>query len=195
MLGPGRRRMGYVPSCSDPERRYFRSQQDYYAQHGIDLAVYLEPDVDQPAGALDSLLACDAIHLSGGDTAYFLTWLRRRGLLEPLRRYALEGGVLVGVSAGAILMTPDIGTSGLCGDSWEPGMDLRALGLVDFAFLPHLTSAGGKLEAGQAYSRRSGLSVYACQDGDGLAVRGDEVLCVGNVVVIRDGQVVREAAP
>ena len=48
-------------------------------------------------------MGCDAIHLTGGNTFQFSYWLRERGLDAELKRYAKAGGVLIGVSAGAIL--------------------------------------------------------------------------------------------
>lgn len=102
------------------------------------MEVYFELDVDFSKDTLPALLSCDAVHLSGGNTFYFLRWLRRRAMLPVLRDYVARGGVLIGVSAGAILMTPDVSTSALCGDTFvEEFSDPAALGLVDFQFLPH----------------------------------------------------------
>jgi dipeptidase E len=105
----------------------------------VDLSPYFELGDGYNPDELDTLLTCDAIHLSGGNTYYFLHWLRVRNLLIRLREYVARGGVLIGVSAGAILMTPNIGSASLCGDMPLEGMtDYAALGLVDFAFVPHL---------------------------------------------------------
>jgi dipeptidase E len=59
--------------------------------------------------------------------------------VDVLRQYVARGGVLIRVSAGAILMTPDIRTTLLCGDTLPAEeIEPRGLGLVDFAFVPHL---------------------------------------------------------
>jgi dipeptidase E len=154
---------------------------------GMVLRVYFELDKEYQPGLLDSLLSCDAIHLSGGDTYYFLHWLRQRQLLEPLHRYVNQGGVLVGVSAGSILMSPDISVVHLYRD--EPvtsSTDLSSLSLVDFAFVPHFGSRRTPtiMSSLQEYSRDHQIVVYACEDSGGIVVVDDDVTCVGDVLKI-----------
>ena len=134
---------------------------------------------------LPALLACDAIHLSGGDTFYFLHWLRRRGMLSVLQRYVADGGLLIGVSAGAILMTANIGISTNYGDTPLAGdPDWTGLGLVDFAFVPHLDSHPDGIKTMQEYADRHQVTVYGCRDGDGLIVQEQQVRCIGDVLVV-----------
>jgi dipeptidase E len=184
-LGKDHPIIGYIPSSSDPERNYFRAQAAYYASHGAELAVYFELDVTYTPERLADLLACDAIHLSGGDTFYFLHWLRQRNMLSVLQRYVAEGGLLIGVSAGAILMTANIAIAGLYGDTpLEGDRDWSALGLVDFAFVPHIDSFPAGIMTMQAYARQHHVSVYGCRDGDGVIVQDDQIRCIGDVIVV-----------
>jgi dipeptidase E len=152
------------------------------------LPVYFELDEAYDPNRLDTLLACDAIHLTGGNTYYFLHWLRKRDMLVPLRQYVARGGVLIGVSAGAILMTPDVTTAALCGDEpLEGETDPAALHLVDFAFVPHFGEIPSDLAALQAYSQDHQAVVYACRDGEGIVVEDDQVKCIGDVTVVVNG--------
>lgn len=130
--------MGYIPSSGDPERTYFQERQAYYARYDITMPIYFELDVIYQPDLLDRRFACDAIHLTGGNTYYSLHWLRKRKLIKRLREYVAWGGVLVGVSAGAILMTEDISTAALCGDEPIEEQNPSGLELVDFAFVPHI---------------------------------------------------------
>jgi dipeptidase E len=185
ILGKSNPIIGYIPSAADPQRKYFSQRQEYYSRQGMDLKVYFELDKEFHPNLLESLLSCDAIHLSGGNTYYFLHWLRKRKMLLPLRRYVKKGGVLIGVSAGSILMTPDISTSALCGDEPIEGEnDTVALNLVDFAFVPHFGSIPSDLVALREYSRVHRTAVYACRDSDGIVVIDDDVKCVGDVIKI-----------
>ncbi|HWD37827.1 MAG TPA: Type 1 glutamine amidotransferase-like domain-containing protein [Fimbriimonas sp.] len=169
LIGNDRPRIGYVASSPDPERLWFEEKRSYYARFGAHLAPYV--DESSPSLAIEDLLACDAIHLSGGNTFHFLSWIRKRGLSELLPRYVHSGGVLVGTSAGAILMTPDIATAEHCGDQNLDGLtDFSALNLVDFDFLPHF--------AGADFTPRR--KTYACPDGAGIIV-GSELELFGNV--------------
>jgi dipeptidase E len=190
LLGKSNPTIGYIPSSSDSPRKsiYFEECRSYYNRLGMDLLLYFGLDTDYNPGKLEELLTCDAIHLSGGNTYYFLHWLRNRNMLIPLRRYVEKGGVLIGVSAGAILMTPDISTSTLCGDEpLEGETDFSALNLVDFAFVPHFGETASDLGAIQAYSQAHRIAVYVCRDGEGIIVEEDHVKCIGDVTIIRNG--------
>jgi dipeptidase E len=179
LIGKAKPVIGYVPSAHDPEKFYFNKKRDYYADLGASLEPYFELDNAFNEKDLPKLLSCDAIHLSGGNTFYFLHWLRKRKMLEVLKNYVAKGGILIGVSAGAILMTPDISTSTLCGDE-EPNepMDTSALALVDFLFLPHYEPEMSKGAA--TLQRKLKLPIYACPDGSGMIVNGQNIELFGN---------------
>lgn len=176
-------RIGYISSSSDPKRQYFTVKQKYYQQYGFELDPYVELDVAYDSSLLDSLFACDAIHLSGGNTYYFLYWLKQRSLMERLQHYALHEGVLIGISAGAIIMTPEVNSAQLCGDTlYAPLTNHQGLGLVDFAFVPHVQDTLEDYARMQAYANHQQKVLYACHDGDGIIVAGETITLVGNVI-------------
>jgi dipeptidase E len=76
----------------------------------------------------------DALLVGGGDPLYLCYWMRQSGLADLLP--SLREAVYVGVSAGSMVMAPNIGEDFV---RWKPptGGD-RTLGLVDFAMFPHL---------------------------------------------------------
>jgi dipeptidase E len=188
LLGKDNPRIGFIPSASDTERKYFNDRKAFYSQLGMDLDVYFELDKEWKPGRLKSLLDCDAIHLSGGNTYYFLYWLRRRNMIDTLIKYVEKGGVLIGVSAGSILMTPDISTSALCGDEVMEGMtDFSGLGLVNFLFVPHFRDIPVTLEGLKRYSRDKQRVVYAARDSGGIVVTGNELKCIGDIIKIDEG--------
>lgn len=187
ILGKSNPIIGYIPSNADPQRKYYKERQAYYSRLGMDLKVYFELDKEYHPNLLESLLSCDAIHLSGGNTYYFLHWLRKRKMLLPLRQYVKQGGVLIGVSAGSMLMSPDISICPLyVNEPMEVETDFSSLNLVDFAFAPHYRSKrmSASIPALQKYSRDHQIVVYACQDSGGIVVTDDNVKCVGDVVKI-----------
>ena len=102
--------------------------------------------VDDPAARCDAsarLHRSDIVYLAGGNTYYFLDHLRRSGLLDELALFARRGGVVAGLSAGALILTPHIGLAGYPAfDRDENTVGLgrsgcRGLGLVGFEFFPH----------------------------------------------------------
>lgn len=182
--------LGYIPSFGDPHRKFYLDRREYYAGYGVALAPCFEIDHAYQPERLDELLACDGIHLSGGNTYYFRYWLKQRGLDQVLKDFNADGGVLVGVSAGAILMTPGIDTARLCGDLPDSGLpsrftnDLGGLALVDFAFLPHYTPQKFSDEFLQDYARQTGMRLYVCPDNGGIVVEGDRIELLGPVLCI-----------
>jgi dipeptidase E len=76
----------------------------------------------------------DALLAGGGDVLYLCYWMRQSGLADLLP--SLREAVYVGVSAGSMVMAPNVGEDFV---GWKPptGGD-RALGMVDFALFPHL---------------------------------------------------------
>lgn len=190
LLGKEKPRIGYIPSVSDPTEMYYQAQKAYYRHYDIDLEPCFGLDNRYTLDDLGALLTADAIHLSGGNTFYFLHWLRVRNMLDTIKQYVERGGVLIGVSAGAILMTPDIRTTLLCGDVLPPQeIAPQGLGLVDFAFVPHWGSYAA-MEEIKSYSRKnSNQVIYACSDNGGIIVENEHVQLVGDVSAIKNGSV------
>jgi dipeptidase E len=75
----------------------------------------------------------DVLLVNGGDPLYLCYWMRQSGLADLLPSLR---AVYVGLSAGSLVMTPNIGQDFV---HWQPpiGGD-ETLGLVDFAIFPHL---------------------------------------------------------
>lgn len=186
LVGRRRPRVAYIPSAAHPEQLYYNLKRDYYARLGMDLSLYVEPDRELSSRSQRDLMACDAVHLSGGNTFLFLEWLRRQGLMSVLHAYASEGGVLVGDSAGAILMTPDVRSAALSGDLAPPGpLDLTALALVGFHFWPHY--GDHSQDAADAELLAQLPLVYACPDGAGVVVEDERIDTFGGVATLRHG--------
>lgn len=183
-------RIGYIPSGPEPDRRFFQGRAAYYERHGLQLSVFYDLDAPHSKDEENSLFCCDAIHLSGGHTGGFLSRLKRSGLIPRLKAWAADGGLLIGTSAGAILLTPTIATDALLiGRTPEDLMDETALGLVPFEFFPHLNSSSRYLPELVRYSTYTTRPIIACNDGDGLMVTDGIIGCIGQPVWIQAGQV------
>jgi dipeptidase E len=76
----------------------------------------------------------DVLLVNGGDALYLCHWMRRSGLADVLP--SLHETAWVGLSAGSMVMTPNIGEDFVI---WKPptGGD-RTLGIVGFSIFPHL---------------------------------------------------------
>ena len=89
----------------------------------------------------------DVLLVNGGDPLYLCYWMRQSGLADLLP--SLREAVYVGLSAGSMVMTPNIGEDFV---RWTPptGGD-ETLGMVDFSMFPHLDHEDA---AGQFHGRR-----------------------------------------
>jgi dipeptidase E len=118
---------------------------------------------------LPILQGIDALLVEGGDALYLNYWMQQSGvakLLPSLR------AVYVGLSAGSMVMTPNIGDYFV---QWTPptGGD-QTLGLVDFAIFPHLDHEDMRPHNSMADAERwvAGMQVpgYAIDDQTALKV-------------------------
>ncbi|MEL7515529.1 MAG: Type 1 glutamine amidotransferase-like domain-containing protein [Pseudomonadota bacterium] len=189
------RAVGYITSGPEPDRRFFREKEAYYDRLGLSLTVFFDTQRRPQEAELNLLFDCDAIHLPGGDTRAFLKQLRDCDLLAHLADWAKRGGLLIGASAGAIMMTPTVALDAVFTDEDPLAVNSgRSLGLVPFEFFPHLNKSSYYLPKLLSYSERSQNRIAACRDGDGLVINDGQVCCVGDIVWIENGAVVEALA-
>jgi dipeptidase E len=123
----------------------------------------------------------DALLVNGGDVLYLCYWMRQSGLADLLP--SLTETVWVGLSAGSMVMTPQVGDDFI---QWKPPIgDHGTLGLVDFSICPHLAAEGmpgnSMAEAEQWAAGISGPA-YAIDDETAFKVVD------GTVDVVSEGQ-------
>ena len=85
--------IGYVASGPKPDRRFYRQRRDYYANLDLDLSVFFDTSGPLDEACLASLLDCDAIHLSDGNTRAFLQLLKASSLLGALVEWTRKDGL------------------------------------------------------------------------------------------------------
>lgn len=111
----------------------------------------------------------DVLLVAGGDALYLAHWMQQSGLADLLP--SLDRTVWVGLSAGSMVMTPQIGREFV---GWQPptGED-RALGVVDFSICPHLASdgtPGNSLAAAEKWAAGIEHPAYAIDDQTAIRV-------------------------
>jgi len=196
--------MTYMPYTIAGALPFYRRFERRYRAFGATRFACVAADDPRLAGnraawsaAARKIAGSDIVYLAGGNTYHFLAHLRRSGLLLELGRFAARGGVVAGLSAGALILTPHIALAGyppFDRDSNDVGLrpaQCKGLGLVGFEFFPHYRRSTRYRESLRAYSRRSRGPVYACPDGSGIVVEGDRFTAHGEVWQFRSGQVSR----
>jgi dipeptidase E len=183
--------IAFVPADAESAEADFSAFKKGFSRTVIKRFRCIPVDRSLSEKAENALLSADAIFLGGGNTFYFLNNLRKRKLLPKLRRFAKNGGLLMGLSAGSILMTPSIMTAAvpaMDSDDNEIGLrNLSALKLVPFEFSPHYYHSREADRELKNYSKSLPHPIYACADGEGIVVKNGAIHFIGRVAVFRNG--------
>lgn len=108
-----------------------------------------------------------AIYLSGGNTFIFMDSARKRNLYPILKEHGEGGGLLIGASAGALMMTPSIALA-VDVDENSPGLTgLSGFAFVDFSFHPHYINSPEEKDFLRTHCDTT-KKTYVCKDGDGI---------------------------
>lgn len=176
-------RMGFIPSKTTSKKKYEERVLAHYRWLGIRDFVYFDLDEGFEPGRLGELLACDIIHLDGGNPQRFQRNLVKRDFRRVLTDFLSDGGILIGMSAGALQLGPDIGLAEVVeGREFLREDEFHGLGFVDFYVAPHWGNPRFSYtrESVEAFARKRGKVVYLCEDGGGIFVE-DEIRLVGKV--------------
>lgn len=192
LLGNGNLSLGYIPSTGDKDRKYFSNIKAFYKSYGIQEFIFFDLDEEYDESKVDDLLSCDVIHISGGDPIFLLNNIKKRNFKPVLKKYA-DNGIIIGVSGGACNIGGNISLFKLFTSNLDEALSsrcqLNSLGLVDFEFLPHYNRWNKEFKDNvKEYSKRTGSTIYACNDGDGVIVNDGEIEFVGNIIKIIDGK-------
>ncbi|MDF5714531.1 MAG: Type 1 glutamine amidotransferase-like domain-containing protein [Rhizonema sp. NSF051] len=179
--------IAYFPSQTDFPKQYLAYIEAYYKRLGIKIDVYFDTDKQYNFNLLETALKCDAIHLSGGYTFHFWQNIVQKNLIKPLTEFAKNDGIFIGVSAGAIMMTPKIDSSLLCGDPIIEGLSTKALGFVNWEFVPHANSIQEMHEKLLKYSESTQNKIFACSDGGGIMLNNNSLELMGNISTFENG--------
>jgi dipeptidase E len=122
----------------------------------------------------------DALLVAGGDVLYLCHWMRRSGLADLLP--LLSETVWVGLSAGSMVMTPEVGQDFI---QWRPETgDDSTLGIVDFSICPHLApdgQPGNSMAEAEQWAAGISSPAYAIDDQTAIKVAD------GTVEVVSEG--------
>ena len=142
----GEASVALVPTAarSIDERFHVEKSHKELADLGIGSIVEIDAAEPQEPGALDRF---DALYMCGGNTYFILQTIRQTGFDRLIIDFLKRGGLYVGVSAGSLLMGPDIEVAGL-GPNGDPNdvelLDTGGLKQVPFAVYPHYTEQDQK---------------------------------------------------
>ncbi len=173
--------VAYFASQPDPDRVFFEQIKQFYKSFGVHIVHYIELEDNYDDSFVREALSSSVIHLSGGDTYRFLFWLKRRGLDVAIRHCAKEGKPIVGVSAGAMILTPTIDSAPLCGDINAVGLsDTSALNIAPFMFSPHAQKTSHEMTKASNLVSNKAKKLALCSDSDAIVVTKGKTIEFGS---------------
>ncbi|MFJ7975915.1 Type 1 glutamine amidotransferase-like domain-containing protein [Peribacillus sp. NPDC096379] len=106
-----------------------------FHEMGMKNVRFVDIEFEEP----ETLRQSDVIYLNGGNPFYLLHHLKRSGADKVIREFVQNGGLLIGVGTGSIVLGPDIKLM----QHFSPEMDsvglddLTGLALTDVRVFPH----------------------------------------------------------
>jgi dipeptidase E len=173
-------RIGYIPSTPDRRRKYFAEKDAYYQKIGFSGLQYFDPAEGASEEEISSFFSLDVIHLAGGEVVPFMNSLRNSGCDARLKAFAARGGLLLGLSAGAMLLGKTFASASLFG---EKGV-FDGMGFFDFEVVPHVSENFPRLDILRDFAKRQKKTVYALNDGDVVVISGAKIRTYGSVTKI-----------
>lgn len=136
---------------------------------------------------LDELFASDLIHIGGGNTFELRYLLEKRGLIPRLQKFVEDGGVLIGNSAGSIVMCNDIMIANIADRNYTNCYDYTGLSIVNFEFKPHFQAYKNDIPYFETYSELRGTVVYGVSEGGAIIIKNNKFIPIGDVIKIDSG--------
>jgi dipeptidase E len=186
-------RITYIPASSYDSEVDFWDFAREFEHLGVRRLMHFPIDVPFDKVIKKAVFESDIIHLGGGNTFYFLKAIRKSAIINDLVQFLRRGGILTGLSAGAIVMTPTIETAGYptfdCDKNDVALTNLRALGLVNFDFFPHYKHSKRYQDAFIKFTSKRSYPLYACPDNSGIIVDGKNLTFHGKAWCFYRGKV------
>ncbi|MGZ3787165.1 MAG: Type 1 glutamine amidotransferase-like domain-containing protein [Bacteriovorax sp.] len=172
-----------IPSSSYDAEDDFRFFVEEFSKLGVQKFMLFCVDNPFTKTKLKEVLKSDLIFLGGGNTFYFLKHLKKSGMFAHFDKFLKRGGVLCGLSAGAIVLTPHVHTASFPHfdrdeNPWKM-KNLSAMKLVNFEFFPHYKNSKRYDAELLHHSKKSKLPLYACADGGGIIIEGEQISFCG----------------
>lgn len=189
---------------SDPpnfKSKYVTALVDYFSKIGFDkfnVCIFTESkDKEKELSnelhhinfiSKERALESSTIFLSGGNNYTFLDHLRRTNMDRELMRYANEGGRLVGMSTGSMLMNPDIEHTAIPDYDIEENVvglsNLSALNLVDFYVFPHFDDNKSYTKQATKFVKDKNPTGYLLKDNQGIHIENGSIKLFGDPEII-----------
>lgn len=184
--------LAFIPSSSYDAEEDYKFFVDEFSKLGVRRFIQLCVDTPFTKTLLLEVLKSDLIFLGGGNTFYFLKHLKKQKMFGHFKAFLKRGGVICGLSAGAIVLTPHVHTASFPHfdrdeNPWDM-KNLSAMRLVNFEFFPHYKNSKRYDSELLFHSKKTNIPLYACPDGSGIIIENDQISFYGKTNVFFQGK-------
>ncbi len=178
---PQELKLAMIPTAGYPEidKILLNEAREGLGKSGFQIEV-IDLKVEDPNIVKSRLEKVDIINVGGGNTFFLLYWVRKSGLDKYLKELIDQGKIYMGVSAGSIIMGPNIELSGWKKE-WDENVvnlkDPTGLNLVPFAVSPHFIEED--LFFLREKSKTVDYPIIAINDTQAVMVVGNKYKIVG----------------
>jgi dipeptidase E len=176
-------KLTFIPSSSYDAESDFKFFVEEFSKLGVQRFMHFCVDTPFTKTMLKEVLKSDLIFLGGGNTFYFLKHLKKAKMFDHFNKFLKRGGVLCGLSAGAIVLTPHVHTASFPHFDRDENpfemKNLSAMRVVNFEFFPHYKNSRRYDAELLHHSKKSKLPLYAVADGGGIIVEDDRISFCG----------------
>lgn len=169
----------FVPTASitKEELFYVEKSKKELLNIGIDKQNIKILDLDHTI-SYNEVSAFDVIYVCGGNTFYLLDRIRKTGFDNVIKQFLADGKIYIGVSAGSILLGPNIEIASL-GDKDKCGVkDFTGLNLINMAICPHFDKK--EYQAVEEFKKKVDYSIIPLTDNQALLILDNEVKIIGD---------------
>ena len=191
---PGRHdwQLTYIPTSSYGAEREFSEIVEALNPWGVEKFLFLPLEQNPHPLLFEELWKSDVIFLGWGNTFRLGMALRQQKIFTKLQEYAARGGILMGLSAGAITMCSSIKMAAVPSfDRDENEVHLNewnGLDLVKFHFFPHYDGTLRYDRELLAFSRQENQYILAVPEGSGIVFDDGQMQIIGEIFSFANGR-------
>lgn len=177
----------YIPVTHDEDPKYFKQFKKYYSFYGVKKFINFPLDKNHSIEKIKKAFQSDILYFCGGNTFEFLKNLEASGLKKEIKNFSKRGGVISGQSAGIIILTSSINMASIpsvdCDENIVSIKKTKGMNILKtFEFSPHYYYSRKSDNEIKNYSKESGKTILACDDGSGLVIENNKITPVGKVI-------------
>lgn len=169
-------KVAFIPTASipDADKSFMLTDRKELEEMGILKENIVDFNLDKPT-SFEDIKKFDVVFIDGGNTFYLLEKVRESGFDKAIKEYLKKDmGVYVGVSAGTILVGPDIEIA----EPWDDKLitnlrDTKGLNLINTAYSPHWVEEEEKIL--KQYKEKVDYEIRELRDGEGIVIKDGDV--------------------